>query len=1538
MLTPSDHDSRRTTKAISESAKTFKFDKSYWSFARDDPHYAGQENVFNDLGIPLLDNAFQGYNNCIFAYGQTGSGKSYSMMGYGEEIGVIPRICKDMFERIERITVDPNLKYTVEVSYLEIYNERVRDLLNPASRGNLRVREHPSTGPYVEDLAKLAVQSFAEIENLMDEGNKARTVAATNMNETSSRSHAVFTLTLTQKRHDTETNMDSERVAKISLVDLAGSERATSTGATGARLKEGAEINRSLSTLGRVIAALADLSSGRKSMKVPYRDSVLTWLLKDSLGGNSMTAMIAAISPADINFEETLSTLRYADSAKRIKNHAVVNEDPNARMIRELKEELAQLRSKLGGTTAGLPDMPVESYPEGTPLDQQMVSIVQADGTIKRVSKAEIMDQLSQSEKLYKDLNQTWEEKLLRTEEIHKEREAALEELGISIEKGNVGLSTPKKMPHLINLHDDPLLAECLVYNLKPGVTTVGNLDSTSEIRLTGSRILEHHCKLENIDGVVTLVPNEHAGIMVNGVRVEKSKRLKSGNRIILGDFQIFRFNNPLEAKAERAEHGQTLLRHSVTTSQLGSPIPYRPNHERSGSSITSLWDTSSRTESPIPEGDDYAFARREAAPAILGMDPKVHQMTDEQLDSLYDNVQRAREERRGRPNSQVSDHEQSSDDLDSLLTREKYISNSTFGEIESDNIGLGIQNEPSVEDPKSDQTEMIRQELEQAKREFDQELRRQKAQYEAQLATTSHRHNCVPQVLSELDASEKIVARLVVERWRQRNYTKIAEAILQNSGLLKEAQVSAKLLEQDVSLQFAIIDVGQDRLSAYDLILSDVSDEDAQLSQARKPCLAVRLIDFKNQVVRVWSVDKLRQRVLKMRQMLQYREQSEYLQHLNVENPFVDHEGPVYSLIGDCSIPLTAAFETRVQDFTLDVVSPFSRQVIGRLRCSIEPSITNSPPDVVKFNVMMRDLTGFHEHEGVDVHAQIFVTGSEMESVVTTRPISGFGDGPIKFESVHGLSVAQESEKSAALKVVIYAKSSSMHLDKLVSWDELQEMADRSVHETIATPRIAESEFAVEERHDLFAKVQFLELAENGQYMPVEAIQTSEVDPGMFQLHQGLQRRLSVSLTYSASASLPWDDIRNPRIGQILLADMDNNVIDTASRTSEVTLKQIQEPMIKDNADGTSNIVFVVQWDSSLHKSLLLDRITAEHNKIRVTVHWEIISSRLKEPMTFSIDQFLQVQSRSYLRPQSILKSFWNQQRIVRSSDGVFSITVLPLDVKRAADLWRLDTSKRYINGEELLGSWSPRGVSLVKDCVSARRKQLQVRDVQDLKARLGMRRLGVVSARRSRSVSPTANDRASFLLTKCLTLWQKRHSDTSHVIFDPVSIARKRQEKPQHFAATATYQPKNKLSLKSGFVLMPSEQYDPSYRHMQWKRRFIDLRPPYLYIYSVPDGDGMNAINLSRARIDHDPDFKRLLGGTLPDGESESRSTPIKTRHRRQGSADLANGLGHVFAIYGEQNTFLFAAKNEKIKAEWILKIDQGCEEMTDDVQDLL
>lgn len=1585
LVPPPDIDPRKGGKGIYDGNKTFKFDKSYWSFDKGDSHFAGQDNLFNDLGTPLLDNAFGGYNNCIFAYGQTGSGKSYSMMGYGEEAGVIPRICRDMFERIQAIQNDPNLKCTVEVSYLEIYNERVRDLLNPKTKGNLKVREHPSTGPYVEDLAKLAVQSFTEIENLMDEGNKARTVAATNMNETSSRSHAVFTLTLTQKRHDTETNMDTEKVAKISLVDLAGSERATSTGATGARLKEGAEINRSLSTLGRVIAALADLSSGKsKTMKVPYRDSVLTWLLKDSLGGNSMTAMIAAISPADINFEETLSTLRYADSAKRIKNHAVVNEDPNARMIRELKEELAQLRSKLaGGASSGAGEF---VYPEGTPLDKQMITITQADGTTKQVSKAEVMEQLSQSEKLYKDLNETWEEKLLKTEAIHKEREAALEELGISIEHGNVGMSTPKKMPHLVNLSDDPLLAECLIYNLKPGITTVGNIDAAEspEIRLNGSKILEHHCKLENVDNVVTIIPTDGAAVMVNGVRVEKSKRLRSGNRIILGDFHIFRFNNPLEAKAERAE--RSLLRHSVTASQLGSPTPFR--HERSYSKGGSEMDgDSSRAESPMPghRESDWSYARREAANALLGTGEKINQMTDEELDHLFENIQRARDERRGRPI--LSDNDEDSDEFSSFLVRDKYMSNGTMDNFSLD-TALTMPGTPSMsettehdgdvtlkasqldmrkqleeqkarfeeqlkaqastvmEATQEEQSTKMREELERQKQEFQEELRKQKEEFEEQKRKWEVEKKAGRP--AKLTAQEKAIARLVFDKWQQKKNVVIAENVLQYAGLLKEAQVMSKLLEQETVFQFAIIDAGEHNGSAYDLILHDISrDEDVALQDARKPCLAVRVIDHQLSCIHIWSTEKLQQRLAKMRQMYHYKDQPEYMQHFRLDNPFRDSDHPLYSLIGDGSIPLTAVFETRVQDFVVDVISPFTKQIIGKVRMSLEPSLAESPPSTIKFTIVLRDFNGFSENEGTNVHAQMSVLGTSDESVATTHTVSGFGESPVRFESIHTLSVPRNSEQSAVLKVAMFSQVTSTHLDKLNSWDELRELMENPEEAKQAKHRIPESEYDTEERYDVFAKVQFLELAENGQYLPVEVVHTDANDEGAFQLHQGLQRRISITLTQSLSESLPWDDLKGLRVGEVHLIDSAGRIADIGTTTPDIPLKQIQEPMIRDNADGTSNVTILGQWDSSLHKSFLLDRATNENCRIQVTLRWDIVSSRLEKPMVFSIPQHLQITPRTYYRPQSVLKSFWSQTRITHATDGLFSITVRPTTARRAvADLWRMDTSKDYVNGEDLLGGWTPRGLSLVKDYISARRKRRQMQDIESARATLGLKRLSV-SAPKSKSRNPSPaqppNAREEDLLRRFTTIWSRPAFELSSSIFadSATNLPTAAPQTPPHqrndpnprkvrYIAHVANIAKNPVSLKSGHLLMPSDTLDPTQQgggsSMQWKRRFVDLRSPYLMVHSVPDGEAVNAINLTYARIDHDPDFKMLLGGGGADGGMGLTEDGAGGRgHKRSGSAELA-GLGHVFAVYGEQNTFLFAARSESQKVDWILKIDQS------------
>ncbi|XDV46727.1 hypothetical protein PO909_014554 [Leuciscus waleckii] len=413
---------------------------------------------------------------------------------------------------------------------MEIYCERVRDLLNPKSKGALRVREHPIMGPYVEDLSKLAVTSYQDIRDLMDSGNKARTVAATNMNETSSRSHAVFTIVFTQRRRDQLTGLDTEKVCVCVSVQCVD---------TLSVLQEGANINKSLTTLGKVISALAEnqTSKRKKSEFIPYRDSVLTWILKENLGGNSRTAMIAALSPADINYEETLSTLRYADRAKQIRCNAVINEDPNARLIRELKEEVNRLRDLL--LSQGLSRLTLTSqHPVFKHKPLMCVCVCE-------------------TEKIIAELNETWEEKLRKTESIRMERESILAEMGVSIKEdgGTVGVFSPKGTPHLVNLNEDPLMSECLLYYIKEGVTRVGQKDV--DIKLSGQFIKEQHCVFysyinHNGEVCVTLEPLEGAETYVNGKQISECVLLKQGNRVVMGKNHVFRFNHPEQARVER--------------------------------------------------------------------------------------------------------------------------------------------------------------------------------------------------------------------------------------------------------------------------------------------------------------------------------------------------------------------------------------------------------------------------------------------------------------------------------------------------------------------------------------------------------------------------------------------------------------------------------------------------------------------------------------------------------------------------------------------------------------------------------------------------------------------------------------------------------------------------------------------------------------------------------------------------------------------------------------------------------------------------
>nr|XP_039270821.1 osmotic avoidance abnormal protein 3-like isoform X4 [Styela clava] len=328
---------RKPGSSSDQPPKQFTFDGAYFTESTT-------EQIYNDIAYPLVEGVVEGYNGTVFAYGQTGCGKSYSMQGVDDpptQRGIIPRAFQHIFESIE---VAENTKYLVHASYLEIYNEDIRDLLSNNIKQKLELKEHPDRGVYVKELSMHPVSNVSECETIMASGWRNRSVGATLMNADSSRSHSIFSIYL----EACDTGIDGGdhiRAGKLNLVDLAGSERQSKTGATGERLREATKINLSLSALGNVISALVD----GKSKHIPYRDSKLTRLLQDSLGGNTKTLMVACLSPADNNYEETLSTLRYANRAKNIKNKPRINEDPKDALLREYQEEIKKLRGLLAG-------------------------------------------------------------------------------------------------------------------------------------------------------------------------------------------------------------------------------------------------------------------------------------------------------------------------------------------------------------------------------------------------------------------------------------------------------------------------------------------------------------------------------------------------------------------------------------------------------------------------------------------------------------------------------------------------------------------------------------------------------------------------------------------------------------------------------------------------------------------------------------------------------------------------------------------------------------------------------------------------------------------------------------------------------------------------------------------------------------------------------------------------------------------------------------------------------------------------------------
>ncbi|XP_042347034.1 kinesin-like protein KIF1B isoform X5 [Plectropomus leopardus] len=1455
-------------KAPKEPAKTFSFDYSYWSHTTpEDPSFASQNLVYNDIGKEMLAHAFEGYNVCIFAYGQTGAGKSYTMMGKQEEgqEGIIPMLCEDLFEKINEDSNKDELSYSVEVSYMEIYCERVRDLLNPKNKGNLRVREHPLLGPYVEDLSKLAVTSYTDIADLMDAGNKARTVAATNMNETSSRSHAVFTIVFTQKKHDSETDLSTEKVSKISLVDLAGSERADSTGAKGTRLKEGANINKSLTTLGKVISALAEVdnctSKSKKKKKtdfIPYRDSVLTWLLRENLGGNSRTAMVAALSPADINYDETLSTLRYADRAKNIKCNAVINEDPNNKLVRDLKDEVARLKELLraqglGDILDNLKDIQNNKHryliasenqrpghfstaPIGSLTASPSSGSLCSQGGLQSVTSIqerimstpggeEAIERLKESEKIIAELNETWEEKLRKTEAIRMEREALLAEMGVAIREdgGTLGVFSPKKTPHLVNLNEDPLMSECLLYYIKDGITRVGQADAErrQDIVLSGAHIKEEHCIFRserNANGnvIVMLVPCEGSETYVNGKRVEDSIQLRSGNRIIMGKNHVFRFNHPEQARAER--------------------------------------EKTPTAETPV-EPVDWTFAQRELLEK-QGIDMK--QEMEKRLTEMEILYKKEKEE------------------ADQLLEQQRLVYESKLQELQKQVETISLVAETPDEE-----------ELEEEEEE--------------EVPWTQH---------------EFELAQWAFRKWRYHQFTSLRDQLWGNAVYLKEANAISVELKKKVQFQFVLLtDTLYSPLPPE--LLSPEPEKERDSRPFPRTVVAVEVQDLKNGATHYWSLDKLKQRLDQMREMydragemasnnqedgegtltgndpfydrfhwfklvgsspifhgcvnerltdrtpsptfsttdseiteLADERQSEMSDLIDDEafvddtssdagteegsdifsdgqDPFYDRS-PWFILVGRAfvylsnllyPVPLvhrvaivTEKGEVRgflrvgVQAIAADEEAPdygsgvrqsgtakisfddeyfkkndFPSTVMTRSGMSLEElrivegqgqsSEVITPSEelnrindmdlklgniadtklscgdglagqlevgsIFTFRVTVLQASGVPP-EYADIFCQ-FNFLHRHDEAFSTEPLKNTGKGaPLGFYHVQNISVeVTESfieyikSKPIVFEVFGHYQQHPLHLhgQDLISpptpsrkYYPIPMPLSKPVPATKLNTITKSNLGQCVSKYDLLVWFEISELEPTGEYIPAVVDHSGGLPcHGTYLLHQGIQRRITVTLIHEKGSELHWKDVRELVVGRIRnKAEVDDSAADAVLSLNIISAKNIKS---SHNSNRTF-YRFEAVWDSSLHNSLLLNRVTPYGEKIYMTLSAYLELDHCIQPAIITKDICMVFYSRDakISPPRSLRNLFgsgYSKTPDCNRVTGIYELSLCKMSDTGSPGMQRrrrkvLDTSVAYVRGEENLAGWRPRGDSLIAEHQWELEKMEQLHEVE--------------------------------------------------------------------------------------------------------------------------------------------------------------------------------------------------------------------------------
>lgn len=883
-----------------------------------------------------------------------------------------------------------------------------------------------------------------------------------------------------------------------------------------------------------------------------------------------------------------------------------------------------------------------------------------------------------------------------------------------------------------------------------------------------------------------------------------------------VGENHVFRFNNPEEVRKQRDRaNAKTSMHLSITAADLqvmdgqGTPVT-RPDSPSSSADLEDVdWNFAKR---------EAAFARLGLDPALDNLPDEDLNKLYEKITK----VKTLRDINAKRPESSLSQADdvwsESGKPMasDAMTDDTSVDAGASNGSPDMDNTIHTAQEQlelrkadfesrlQAMSDGGSSEAEDLKAEKEQMEHQLKLVQVQMKRILEAKArgASTAELAAIEPVIYT---AKQLRLIRKVLDRWRAHRSFSMAESVLTNAIAVKEANIISKELGKDVSYNFTIASGGS--LAAPRSALANIAglDEfgdvaDPVLASATQPSVGVKVLDKRHNAIYVWSFDRLQQQLQRMRNLTTFIDRPSYSRHFSSEEPFYDSPPPDFSFIGNAMVSLSPLSRRISSTCIAPIFCRYTAEAIGSCRIELKvvntilpnrlnggsgPSTRSSSPipnaipsgSKLTFILTVDSVKGLSSHDFSSAHTQVrlsafvgpTVSAEEMfPSNAIDLDTSSLSDMKLRKQ----FSIAVTSKVSQYLRrgyapIEFFARVTPTYLERLERWDEMREHKDSSArssqeHVERKPPapqpnmRRSETEFLVEEIHDVATWLQVRELAPDGQYAPVPVISQGGIDPGCFSLRQGLQRRITLTLTSNSGRQLPWTEITRVRLGHVRLLDPKGRLHESTSKeVFDLSLLKQQDLGFK--PDGTGYLSATALWDSSVHDCALLNRVTVANHRILLQLNWFVSVENCADPIQFNMDVAVSMHMRD-ASPPSRFMTFFGSSKVMSKTSTVFSVKFSPPLTRSPKDLWRLDTSEKYVRGEESLGTWKPRGISVVEDHDRLVTTERRAADVQAIRTIL--------------SISPPSTTQSGSaiwggeeLLRKSLALWQKQFGHAGKV-----------------------------------------------------------------------------------------------------------------------------------------------------------------------------